>query len=170
MTAVIEKIERILMVLGAASGLATLLIMISVVADVSGRFFFNRPIHGATELSELLLVAMVFFGLAATQQNRQNYAIDMIARHLPARLQTLLDLFGYLFCLAVSVTLAWFSSRQALDSFARGEAGFGIVPFPIWPARFILATGLWLLALQFLFDALRLLAGNPRAAATGSHE
>lgn len=171
----IEAVERLLMRLGIASGIATLLIMVCVVADVTGRYVFNNPIHGATEMSELLLVAMVFFGLAAAQQGRQNYAIDIATRHLPAGLQSAFDLLGYVFCLVVTALLAWFSTNQAFNSFGRGEAGFGIIPFPIWPARFVLAIGLWLLALQLVCDIIRHLAGKPRsqpaeAAHAGSHE
>lgn len=171
MLAKIEAVERWLMWLGIASPIATLAIMLVVVADVTMRFVFNAPIHGATEASELLLVAMVFVGLAAAQQGRQNYAIDMVTRHLPQIVQSALELLAYVFCLAVTLALAWFSTRQAFDSYARGEAGFGIIPFPIWPARFVLALGLWLLALQFVCDILRHVMGQPRAASTaGSHE
>ena len=46
--------------------------------------------------------------------------------------------------------------------------GFGIVAFPIWPARIVLAVGLWLLALQFLCDIYRLATGQTRAPAQGS--
>lgn len=174
MIPLIDKIESVLMRLGIASGIATLLITLCVVADVVGRFVFNHPIHGATEMSELLLVVMVFIGLAAAQQGRQNYAIDMAMRHLPQGVQWVFELVSHLFCFVLVAALAWFSTKQGVESFNRGEAGFGIIPFPIWPARFVLAAGLWLLALQFLCDILRHVTGQPRAQAesvtAGSHE
>ncbi len=172
MIKLIDAIETLLMRLGVASGIATLLITVVVVVDVAGRSIFNNPIHGATELAELLLVGMVFFGLAAAQQGRQNYSIDIATRHLPASVQGLVDLLGYIVCLGIVVILAWLSTNQAFVSWGRGEAGFGIIPFPIWPARFVLAFGFWLLALQLVCDILRHLTGQPRAAAStpGSHE
>jgi len=174
MIQLIEVIERLLMRLGVASGIATLLITVVVVVDVAGRSIFNHPIHGATELAELLLVAMVFFGLAAAQQGRQNYSIDIATRSLPANVQGLIDLLGYLVCLSVVGILAWLSTKQAFVSWERGEAGFGIIPFPIWPARFVLAFGFWLLAVQLVCDILRHLAGQPRISTlgpnSGSHE
>jgi len=133
-----------------------------VVIDVAGRAFFNSPLHSGVELSELLLVALVFLGLGSAQQNRQNYAIDVASRHLPPFAQKSLELIGYAFCLGVVLLLAWPSQKQAFASFARGEAGFGIVAFPLWPARFILAFGLWVLAAQFVFDIVRLLLGVPK--------
>jgi TRAP-type transport system small permease protein len=174
MIQLIEVIERALMRLGVASGIATLLITVVVVVDVAGRVIFNNPIHGATELAELLLVGMVFFGLAAAQQGRQNYSIDIATRHLPPSMQGLVDLLGYIVSLGIVAVLAWLSTKQAFVSFERGEAGFGIIPLPIWPARFVLAVGFWLLSLQFVCDILRHLVGQPRiltqASSSGSHE
>jgi len=175
MLSLIEAVERLLLRLGIASGFATLLIMLVVVFDVTARAVFDSPLDMATEISEFLLVALVFLGLAAAQQNRQNYAIDMASRHLPIGLQLLLEHLGYLFSLVLVGVLAWLSTKQAYAAFQRGEAGFGIIAVPLWPARLLLAIGLWLLALQFVCDLLRYLLGAPRAPAQGeakigSHE
>lgn len=175
MLPLIEAVEWLLSRLGVLSGFATLLVTLIVVADVAGRSIFNAPLHSATEVSELLLVTLVFLGLAGAQQKRQNYAIDVASRHLPVPLQNFLETLGYVFCLVLTVGLAWFSTKQALSSYSRGEAGFGIIAFPIWPARLILAVGLWLLSVQFVCDILRYLTGQPRVtgpddAISGSHE
>jgi TRAP-type C4-dicarboxylate transport system permease small subunit len=165
MTALVDRVENFLLRLGLISGFATLLIMVIVVIDVAGRAIFNAPLHSGVEISELLLVSLVFLGLAAAQQQRQNFAIEIATRHLPVRVQTGIELIGYLVCLAIVILLAWPSSKQAVSAFIRNEQGFGIVAFPIWPARIILAAGLWLLAVQFLCDIYRLARGKPRIVA-----
>lgn len=167
MLPLIEAVERQLARLGIASGFATLLITLVIVADVFSRAVFNAPLHMSTEISELLLVILVYLGLAAAQQNRQNFAIDIASRRLPEGLQALVEALGYLFSLVLIATLAWLSTKQAYSAFERGEAGFGIISFPIWPARFLLALGLWLLASQLLCDVLRYCLGIPRIV-TGS--
>jgi|LNFM01.1.fsa_nt_gb TRAP-type C4-dicarboxylate transport system permease small subunit len=166
MIRLIDAVEAFLLRLGIFSGFATLLITLVVVFDVTGRAAFNSPFHSGVEISELLMITLVFFGLAAAQQQRQNYAIDVVSRHLPLPVQSTLELLGYLFCLGVVVMLAWPATKQALVSFERGESGFGIVPFPLWPARSILAMGLWLLAVQFVCDILRHVLGTPRVSAS----
>lgn len=174
MLSLIEAVEWLLLRLGVLSGFATLIVTMVVVADVAGRAIFNAPLHSATEVSELLLVVLVFLGLAGAQQRRQNYAIDVASRHLPVPLQNILETLGYAFCLVLTLGLAWFSTKQAISSYGRGEAGFGIISFPIWPARFVLALGLWLLSAQFVCDILRYLTGNQRMSnagdTSGSHE
>lgn len=169
MTALVDRLEALVIRLGVLSGFATLLIMIIVCVDVAGRAIFNAPFHSGVELSQLLLVTLVFLGLSAAQQQRQHFAIEIVARHLPAKLQRGLELLGYVICLFIVVLLAWPSTLQAMSSFERGEASFGIVPFPIWPARSVLAIGLWLLALQFVFDIYRLVTGRPRRTDQGVH-
>ncbi|MFV0299022.1 MAG: TRAP transporter small permease subunit, partial [Hyphomicrobiaceae bacterium] len=159
MLRMIEVVEALLLRLSIVTGFATLMIVLSIVADVGGRALFNSPVHGATEFSELLLVILVFTGLAAAQYNRQNFALDVLTRYLPDRAQSAIEHLGYLLCLVIVVLLAWLSTKQAINSFHRGETGFGIVPFPIWPARFVLAIGLWLLGLQFVCDIIRYLIG-----------
>lgn len=167
MSSLLGRIEALLVRLGVLSGFATLLIMVIVCIDVFGRAVFNAPLHSGTELSELLLVAMVFFGLAAAQQQRQNFAVDVLVRHFPERVRRGFDLFSFLVCFGLVVMLAWPSTKQAISSFERGESGFGIVAFPVWPARTILAVGLWLLAVQFACDTYRLLTGRPKPRSAG---
>ena len=167
MFALLDRIERLLVRLGVVSGFATLVIMVIVVIDVTGRAAFNAPLHSGVEISELLLVCLVFLGLASAQQKRQNFAIEIVARHLPPAGQRALELLGAVACLVIVVLLAWPSANQAIASFNRNEMGFGIVAFPVWPARIMLAIGLWLLALQFAIDILRLVTGRPRPAGPG---
>lgn len=158
----IDRVERFFLKLGAVSGFATLLIMITVCVDVVGRSLFNAPLHAGVETSELLLVSIVFFGLAAAQQRRQNFAIDILNSVLPKSVQRFLEYLGLLLCLIIVVVMAWPSSVHALTSFNRNEMGFSLVAFPIWPARILIALGFWLLAAQFAFDLLRLIFNQPR--------
>src|SRR3546814_20875277 len=104
------------------------------------------------------MVALVFFGLAAAQQQRQNFSIELLVRHFPRRVQGAFELFGYVTCLLIVVILACPSSTQALVSFERGEAGCGIVSFPPWTAPTLLAIWLWLLPPQFPGSTHRLVA------------
>lgn len=153
----VRLFERLTLQLGTLSGFATLAIMVAVTLDVCGRFFFNAPIPGANEFSELLLVAMIFLGLAAAQQQRQHFAIEIAIQHLPPSIKRWFVLGGWLVSLAIVGLLAWLSAKQAWASMLRDEASYGMIAFPIWPARIVLAFGLALLALQFAIDIARML-------------
>lgn len=152
--------ERLTLRLGILSGFATLLITVVVVLDVAGRALFNAPIPGGNEFSELLLVGMIFLGLAAAQQQRQHFAIEIAVHRLGPGARRWVELAGWLLSLAIVALLAWLSGKQAWTSFLRDEASYGTVAFPIWPARIVLALGLALLALQLAIDIVRLLRGE----------
>ena len=153
--------ERLTLQLGVLSGFATLAMMVVVVLDVSGRALFNAPIPGANESAELLLVGMIFLGLAAAQRQRQHFAIEIAVQHLPPAAKRWVTLGGWLVSLAIVGLLAWLSAKQAWASMLRAEASYGTISFPIWPARMVVAFGLGLLALQLAVDSLRLLRGRP---------
>jgi TRAP-type C4-dicarboxylate transport system permease small subunit len=160
---------RLTIQLGTLSGFATLAMMVVVVLDVGGRTFFNTPIAGGNESCELLLVGMIFFGLAAAQKQRQHFAIEIATQHLPAAAQRWVKLFGWLVSFAIVGLLAWVSAKQSWTSMLRGEASYGTISFPIWPARMVIAVGLGLLALQFALDTVRLLGGEDRPGPDSSH-
>lgn len=146
--------------LGALSGLGTLAIMVVVVIDVAGRALFTAPLPGGNEFCELVLIAMIFLGLAAAQRKRQHFEIEMVLLHLPPTARRWIDVFRWLVSAAVVGLLAWFSARQAWASLLNAEASYGTIPFPLWPARSVLAFGMALLALQYAIDVMQRALGR----------
>lgn len=68
-----------------------LIIMFLITLDVFGRFFFNKPIKGTFELTELGLALMVFFGLAITHWHKGNVDIDFLIEKLSKKSQVIVD-------------------------------------------------------------------------------
>ncbi|WP_299818904.1 TRAP transporter small permease [uncultured Jannaschia sp.] len=72
------------------AGLCAILLaamMALTVADVTGRYLLARPVTGATELTELLLVAVIFAGLPAVALDDGHVAVDLVTARLPDRVQ-----------------------------------------------------------------------------------
>ncbi|WP_170216266.1 TRAP transporter small permease [Allostella humosa] len=158
-----RTIQRLALGLGILSGFGTVVMMLLIVADVAGRTFFNVSLPGSSELAELLLVAMIFLGLAAAQQRREHFNIELATQYLPPLVKQVVALAGWVISLAVVGLLAWLSSKQAWTAFLRDEASYGIIAFPIWPARMLIAFGLALLAVQILLDIAGTLRPRPAA-------
>lgn len=59
---------------------ATLLFVLMAVTcvDVTGRYFFNHPLFGGLELTEILLAGMVFFALPLVCAREENIVIDLM--------------------------------------------------------------------------------------------
>ncbi|MGE4240961.1 TRAP transporter small permease subunit [Ramlibacter sp.] len=152
LVAAFESFARWLSVL---SGLFVLGIIAIVVIDILGRSLFNWPLPGGTILSTLLLVCVIFLGLANVQRAKEHYRVDLIANLFPPRGQQAIEVFAHAVGLAVVSLLAKLSSSHAMRSFDQNEMSFDLVPFPLWPARMVLAFGLILLGVQLLIDLVR---------------
>jgi TRAP-type C4-dicarboxylate transport system permease small subunit len=59
----------------AAAFLAALMLL--TCADVVGRYFLNRPINGAFELTEMLLAALIFAGLPLVTLRNEHVMVNL---------------------------------------------------------------------------------------------
>jgi TRAP-type C4-dicarboxylate transport system permease small subunit len=137
-----------------------------IVPDVIGRKFFNAPIPGASERGVLLLVCKIFLGLPGAQASGSNFSVSLIHGMMSPSQRRVADATTTLIAAVVFGLMARMSVVSAIRSTERGEISYGVIAFPIWPGRIVLAIGLILLTLQLLIDVLRLASGmeTPRPA------
>src|SRR3546814_17393236 len=121
MQRVIRAIEKLSGFLGVLSGLATLIITITVILDVALRAAFNAPILGATEFSTLLLLVLVYLGLASVQAGKANFSVEIMVAILPPDVRRIQDLLVTLLSAVVLGFLAWYKGRGAIGRASVGE-------------------------------------------------
>jgi len=69
------------------SALMLFLLMVLTCVDVFGRYFFNHPVYGGLELTEILLAGMIFFTLPLVSYRSQHVVVDLFT--IPSsRIQT----------------------------------------------------------------------------------
>ena len=73
-----KTFERIDKALGILALLAIALMMISTVADVTGRYLLNYPIPGTVELNRTLLVYTAFLTLAYAQLKKRHMRVGFV--------------------------------------------------------------------------------------------
>ena len=93
--------------LGAAAAVLLLGLMMITTADVIGRYIFNRPLRGAFEVTELLLLALIFAGLPLVSRADEHVTLDFIDNLLGRRGRLLLRRFVDLVCGLIILGLAW---------------------------------------------------------------
>lgn len=146
-------------------GVCMILAMMALTSvDVALRYCCSRPITGAVELVEFLLVIAVFFGVAYTQRMGGNISADLIDTLAPRRVIAVLDVFTGALALLLCVAMAWATYHEAVDPNARWDTT-DMLEVPIWPFKLLAATGLALLSLELALDLVRRLAA---AAGGGS--
>jgi TRAP-type transport system small permease protein len=145
---------------GVANGisLAALALMTAItVVDVAGRYLFNRPLLGSLELSEILMVFLVFGAFAVTELSHGHVDVDVVVTRMPPRVQAACETFAALLSVGFWGAITWRTAVHAQNVGAAGETtpnlGLPITPF-VWTAA--LGCGLFTLALLTrLLSALR---------------
>jgi TRAP-type C4-dicarboxylate transport system permease small subunit len=162
----LERIEALLargwQVLGVGANVALLAIMLGVSADAVLRYTLNRPLTGTLEGVELLLVFAVYAGLARTQAERGHIAVGLLTDHLTGRPRAALAAVAAALGLTLFLAVAWTTGGMALRSWQMAEYSPGLIAFPLYPSRVLVAFGTLFLCLQLLVELTRALADLAR--------
>ena len=87
-------------VLGAAAAGILLAMMALTVVDVVARYVFSRPVRGAFEVTELMLLVLIFAGLPLVSFSDEHAVMDFIDRILGSRGQRWLERLVQVACAA----------------------------------------------------------------------
>lgn len=124
--------------LGLGAALILFALVLITCVDVVGRYFFDAPLSGAFELTEVLLAALVFAALPLTTERREHVEVDLVTGFLGPRARQLLSAFAGLFSAALLATLAWRLASHAMGSFEDG-AVTNALEIPLAPFGFLAA-------------------------------
>ena len=146
------KMRRVILsfstTLAIFASLLLFMMMIITVSDIASRTFTGRSLPGAHEISEQLVVALIFLGMALAFYRKEHVALTVFTRIIPVLPRTAIICFGHLILLFLVLWMVKVTAETAWLSFARGEYRFGLLRVPIWPAKMTIPIGLASLALQ----------------------
>jgi TRAP-type C4-dicarboxylate transport system permease small subunit len=106
---------------GVLAGLALFAIMALTFFDVIGRKVVGHSIPGSLELTELLMVVVIFAALPLVSLRGEHVTFDSLDAHVPAAWRKLQAVLVNLSCGAVLLALAWLMWREAGQFMATGE-------------------------------------------------
>jgi len=156
-------LERVALVVLLVGGLGMLLSMFLGVADVVGTQVFHSPVPGAYEITESTMTLIVFGALAYAQIRRSHIRVELLYTRMGPRAQAALDVLADVAGLVFFGLLLWQAANEAQYSYEINERTVGLVRFPLYPARIVLAAGTALMMLRLLLD----LAVDLRRISTG---
>jgi len=99
--------------LGVAASAILLAMMLLTVVDVVARYVFSRPVRGAFEVTELMLLVLIFAGLPLVSFSDEHAVMDFIDRVLGPRAQRLLQRAVQAVNAAFMFLLAWLTWLKA---------------------------------------------------------
>jgi TRAP-type transport system small permease protein len=99
--------------LGMAASAILLAMMVLTVIDVVARYVFSRPVRGAFEVTELMLLVLIFAGLPLVSFSDEHAVMDFIDRILGPRGQHRLKIAVQAVNAAFMFLLAWLTWLKA---------------------------------------------------------
>ncbi|MFV0492666.1 MAG: TRAP transporter small permease subunit [Pseudorhodobacter sp.] len=158
-----KLVEWIAVITVAFGSIGLLISMFLGVGDVVGTAF-NRPLPGAREVTESTMVLIVFGGLAYAQIRRGHIRVELFYMRAGPRIRSCMDIIASASAIAFFALLSWQAINEAMFSWQWGEATSGLIRFPLYPARTLLAFGSVLMLVQLALDLIGDIRdfGNPR--------
>jgi TRAP-type C4-dicarboxylate transport system permease small subunit len=133
--------DTLLNVTAAASLFAMMLLTFT---DVIMRYLLNRPIRGSLEITELLMVGMIFAGLPLVSVRDEHVAIDTIEQHFPAAVRRALRRLMHVVCAIALTGTGWLMVRKGATLAEFGDTTqqlrIPLAPFVYFMAALIVVT------------------------------
>lgn len=156
-----KALGRLSDLLGVLAGLALVLMMLHITAEVVARYVFDSPLHGTVEIvSTYYMVAVVFLPLALIERVNGHIIVELLSKHFPQRTQEILIAVVALASALFFAAFAWQTWGDALKKFEIGEEALGTVSVTVWPTRFYIPIGCGLLVIVLVHKAIRLFRGD----------
>jgi len=153
-THLLEKVlhPTIRVINGAGTVVLGVMVLLTV-ADVLLRLVLNRPIRGALEIIEFLMVIVVFSAMAYTGLLRGHIVIQILSSRLPERPRAILDSIADLISIVFCCLIIWQGIAQAQMTRLRNDIS-GVLSIPVSPFYYVLVLGIALMCLVFLANLL----------------
>lgn len=119
--------------LEAVSALVLFGLMALTCVDVVGRYLFNSPLHGGTELTEIGLAVMIFAAMPVVTWRGGHIVVDLLDRFLGGRIVKALSLFAAL----VMSTCLYFLAVRIFELGSRSIRRGVVTEFLAMPTGYI---------------------------------
>lgn len=151
-----RALERVLGYIAAASLFA---MMTLTFADVVGRKFFDNSIIGSFELTELLMLVLIFIALPLTSLRGEHVVFDLLDRMMGPGARAWQHRLSNGLCAAMLLGAAWLVWQRALRTAEFGD-NTAQLKIEMAPFHFMVALMLTLTAAMHVYLVVRGLAGH----------
>lgn len=130
---------------------AFFLIVPFITVDVILRYFFNKPILGSLELSEIAMATLLFLCIGYVTRVREHFAVELVASRFPLKGQVMVERFGYLIGLVVCALIVWQGTKMGIQMWHRNELT-PLIHIPRYAFRLLLPLGAFFCCLELILQ------------------
>jgi TRAP-type C4-dicarboxylate transport system permease small subunit len=139
-------------VLAHGSAAFILAMMLVTVIEITSRRLLGYSIEGVFEGIELMLVIVVYLGLANVQRMDRNIRVELLLMRVPFRVKEVFEACTMGLVLVFFSFAIWMTGKKAWGSWLIKETTFLPAALPVWVARGIITIGIFFLWLRLLIQ------------------
>jgi TRAP-type transport system small permease protein len=160
MTTGLERwILRLSRVLAGVAAVVLAFMMFLMVTDVFCRYVLNRPILGAFEITEFMMMILVFFAIAHAQVKKAHISVDVLVLKFSKRTQQIFRAVGSLLGLGLFSLMTWQIVLHALRVYKAHQRSIDL-GLPVFPFTLMAALGTAIFCLVLIVSTARSAAGK----------
>ena len=144
-----NAIKTVIRIGGYIAVVALAVMMLLTVFDVFLRFVFNRPILGAMEITEYLMVTLSFLAIAYCAMEKGHVKVQLLVSRLKTRGRTILGIIGHVLSLVLCIPMTLVYIPEAVDVLRTGERS-EVLGIPAFPFYIVVIIGCGLLTIVVL--------------------
>jgi TRAP-type C4-dicarboxylate transport system permease small subunit len=126
------------------------MMMFLTFSDVIARDIFSRPIKGAQDIIEAIMVLTIFLAAPYTKTNL--IRVDVILQLFPTKVRGFLDIIATFISAGVLSLVVWQLGARAIDLFIHPGPATAILYMPKGPFFLVAAVGCLILCLQYWLE------------------
>jgi len=126
------------------------LMMILAVVDVVGRYVFKSSIFGSQDLTQLMMVIVVFLGFGIEAEEDKNVRIEILYQYFGKKLKAVMNILAWLVGISVYAVVAYRLYFRAMNVFIKHNASTMTLSISLAPFLLIAAIGCLLMILQLV--------------------
>ena len=153
---------------GLMAAIALFSLMWLTLMDVSGRKFFNQSVPGGLELTEILMVVVIFGALPLVSWRSEHVVFDSLDAYIPVWMKDIQARLVHLTCAATFGFLSYLMSTRAQRFAEYGDTTvhlqLAMSPIAWLMAAFLLVTGFVHLVFVFFPPRMTSHLGNDEGA------
>jgi TRAP-type C4-dicarboxylate transport system permease small subunit len=123
----------------SVAGVAALILL--TVADVLGRHFFASPIGGTVEVTEVIMVVIVFLALPRAEELDEQITVDLVHDLLEPRWRVRVWALAQLLSIPLLVLIAWRLSQHMFHLRTVGQT-IAVLGLPLYPFVGVASVGM----------------------------
>ena len=151
-----EVLNHVEKIVGIIAAIALLGLMIVGVINVTGRFLFDMPFFGATEMSRILMAASFLLVLAGTQARGQHTKMTDVVKHYPVTVRHIIEFIVLFVSLVLFAIMVWRSTQVVMNMWQYGYL-VQTLRIPEAPFRIMLPFGAFVLCLELIRQMLHII-------------